>query len=109
MEALHAEIINFVIVILTACAGFITQKVVSYLNHKGLLVKLENNKEVVKTVVHFVEQTYSHLHGQEKLNVAKLELIKMLEQKKIKIDEKDIDLLIEATVSEMNKVIKKEI
>jgi LL-H family phage holin len=100
---LQAEILNLVVAILVACAGVVTRYAVGYLKSKGLLAKLENNKELVKIVVKAVEQTYNHLEGQEKLNVAKLELVKLMNEKKIKISEKEIDVMIEAMVKEMKE------
>lgn len=109
MEMFQAEIISLVIAILTACVGIITKQVVAYLKSKGLINHIQNNKEIVKFVVNAVEQTYKHLHGEEKLNVAKVETVKLLNNKKIKIDEKELDLIIESMVKEMNDTIKKEI
>jgi len=106
MEAIHAEIINLVMAVLVALAGLVTKQVVNYLNQKGIVAKLEGNKELVKIVVKAVEQTYNHLEGREKLNMAKIEIVKLMSEKKIKISEKEIDLLIEAVVKEMNDSLK---
>jgi LL-H family phage holin len=103
---LQAEILNLVVAVIVALAGVVTRYAVSYLKSKGLLAKLENNKELVKIVVKAVEQTYNHLEGQEKLNVAKLELVKLMNEKKIKISEKEIDVMIEAMVKEMKESAK---
>jgi hypothetical protein len=108
MESLQMEIINLVIAVLVACVGLVTRQVVKYLKGKGIITQLENNKELVGIVVKAVEQTYKTLHGEEKLNVAKLEVVKLMNEKKIKISEKEIDLLIESSVKEMNEVIKEE-
>lgn len=109
MEVLQAEIINLIALILTACIGLVTQKVMSYLKKKGIVTQLQNHKEVTNIVVGAIEQTYKHLHGKEKLNMAKIEIMKIAKSKGIKISEKDLDLLIESSVREMNSVIRKEI
>lgn len=109
MEALQAELINLIAVVLSVCIGLITKKVMSYLKKKGLVAQLDNNKEIVRLVVNAVEQTYKMNHGEEKFNLAKMELVKIMGSKKIKISEKEIDILIEAMVKEMNETIKKEI
>jgi LL-H family phage holin len=109
MEEIKLEIINLVVTVLVACVGIVTRQVVKYLKGKGLIAQLENNKELVKIVVNAVEQTYKTLHGEEKLNVAKLEVVKLMNEKKIKISEKEIDLLIEASVKEMKDAVKEEI
>lgn len=106
---LHAEILNIAMTILTACVGIATKYVVGFLNKKGIIAQLENNKQLVQIVVHAVEQTYDHLKGDEKLNVAKIELVKLMNEKKITISEKEIDILIECSVREMNNAIKNEL
>lgn len=109
MDAIYTEVVNLIIVAVVAMIGFATQKFVKFLKSKGVLASLETNKELVKIVVQSVEQAYKHLDGKEKLNVAKLELVKLMNEKHIKISEKEIDTFIESAVKEMNDVIKKEI
>lgn len=109
MEAIQAELVNLVIVVVTVLIGWVTQKVTAYLKEKGLIAKLEANKELVRIVVNAVEQTYKHLNGDEKLKVAKVELVKLMNEKRIKISEQEIDTLIESAVKEMNDAIKKEL
>lgn len=109
MEQVYAEILNLMLVSITVFAGFVTKQVISYLNKKGVIAKLQGNKELVKIVVQAVEQAYKHLEGKEKLNMAKIELIKLMNEKKIKISDKEIDILIESSVREMNEAIKKEL
>ena len=109
MEAIQTEILNLVIVALTALVGWVTQRVTAYLKEKGVVAKLQANRELVRIVVNAIEQSYNHMDGKEKLNVAKLELVKLMSEKKIKISEKEIDTLIESAVKEMNDAIKKEL
>jgi hypothetical protein len=106
MEMLQAEIINFVVVVIAGCVGIATKAVMSYLKKKGIIAKIEGHKELASIVVGAIEQTYKHLHGEEKLNLAKIELIKLAKEKGLKISEKELDLLIESSVKEMNKAIK---
>lgn len=108
MESLQVEIVNLVILILAGTLGVITKYITSFLKKKGLLAQLQSNKEIVNIVVGAVEQTYKHLHGAEKLNMAKLEVVKLAKSKGLKITEKELDLLIEASVKEMNKAVKDE-
>lgn len=109
MESLQLEIINFAIVVITALVGWATKHVVKYLKDKGVIKSLEKNKALVDVVVKAIEQTYKTLHGEEKLNYAKMEVIELAQAKGIKITEKEIDLLIESAVKEMNSTIKKEV
>ncbi|UUG68084.1 holin [Bacillus phage PK-3] len=106
MEELYQSVINLVIVLLTAFVGVITKYAVSYLNKKGIMAKIQSHKEIANIVVNAVEQTCAHLHAKEKLNLAKLEFVKMAKEKGIKISEKDLDILIESAVKEMNKQLK---
>ena len=108
MDALIPELFDIVIIIITALVGIGTRYVVKFLKAKGVLAKLESNKALVNIVVGAVEQTYKHLEGKEKLNMAKIELVKLMNEKGVKISEKEIDLLIESAVKEMNQTIKEE-
>lgn len=109
MEAIQAELINLIVVILTTFAGFITKQVVSLLKKRGVIAQLKNNKELVKIVVEGIEQAYKHLDGEEKFALAKNELVRLMESKKIDITIEELDLIIEAMVKEMNDSAKKEL
>lgn len=110
MEAIQAELLNLLVAVLVGCVGLATRQVIKYLKSKGLITQLENNKEIVGVVVKAVEQLYKNqLNGDEKLNMAKLEVVKLMNEKKIKISEKEIDILIEASVKEMKDTVKEEL
>jgi hypothetical protein len=108
VEMLHEQIINLAIVLLTGLVGYIGKQLGEYFKKKGIIAQIESHKELAKLVVTGVEQAYAHLHGKEKLNMAKIELIKLANSKGLKINEKDLDIIIESVVKEMNDV-KKEI
>lgn len=83
----------------TALAGFIGAQL------KGLYQKHINDKTkeaVVRTCVKAVEQLYHDLGGPEKLEKAKEGIEAMLNEKGIPITELEMNLLIEAVVSEFN-------
>ncbi|UUV46984.1 holin [Bacillus phage vB_BanS-Thrax5] len=101
MENIQVELVNLAVAILTALVGLATKSIMSFLNKKGVVAQVQNNKEVVSIVVKAVEQMYGQLKGEEKLNMAKMEIIKLMQQKKIKMTEAEIDLMIEAMVKEM--------
>ena len=109
MEAIQTEIISLVIVVIGVFMGIVTQKTASFLNSKGFIVKLENNKELAKIVVNAVQQTYKELNGAEKLNAAKSEFIRLANEKGIKVSENEMNLLIESTVKEMKEAVEKEL
>lgn len=106
MDNIQLEVMELAVAVLVGLAGWATKALVGYLKKKGILTELEENKELVKIVVGAVEQTYDHLKGDEKLNVAKMELVKLMNEKKIKVSEKEIDVLIEAMVKEMKDSAK---
>ena len=83
----------------TALAGFLGAQL------KGLYQKYINDKtkeSVVRTCVKAVEQLYHDLGGPEKLEKAKEGIEEMLNEKGIPITELEMNLLIEAVVSEFN-------
>ena len=105
-ESIQVELINLAIIVLTTLAGFVAKQVASYLKEKGALTKLENNKAIVKIVVGAVEQLYHNIGGTEKFQMAKLQVVKTLQEKKIKVSDNQIDMLIESAVNEMKKNVK---
>lgn len=83
----------------TALAGFIGVQL------KGLYQKYINDKTkeaVVRTCVKAVEQLYHDLGGPAKLEKAKEGIEQMLNEKGIPISDLEMNLLIEAVVSEFN-------
>ena len=83
----------------TALAGFLGAQ------RKSLYQKYINDKtkeSVVRTCVKAVEQLYHDLGGPEKLEKAKEGIEDMLNEKGIPITELEMNLLIEAVVSEFN-------
>ena len=83
----------------TVLAGFLGAQL------KSLYQKYINDKtkeSVVRTCVKAVEQLYHDLGGPEKLEKAKEGIEDMLNEKGIPITELEMNLLIEAVVSEFN-------
>lgn len=84
---------------LTALAGFVGAQL------KKLYEKHINDKTkeaVVRTCVKAVEQLYHDLSGPEKMQRAQEGVVQMLNEKGIPISELEMNLLIEAVVSEFN-------
>lgn len=83
----------------TALAGFLGAQL------KKLAQKYIDNKtkeSVVRTCVKAAEQLYHDLSGPEKLLKAQEGVVQMLNEKGIPISELEMNLLIEAVVSEFN-------
>lgn len=85
--------------VLTALAGFIASQIKKIYQEK---IDNQTKKDVVETCVKAVEQLYRDLHGAEKLEKAKANILTMLAQKGIEISEIEMDMLIEAVVAEFN-------
>lgn len=89
--------------ILTAIASFIGLKIKSvyekYINDK-------TKKDVVETTVKYVEQIYKDLHGEQKLQKAKENILELLNQKGISITELEMNVLIESVCNSFKKEIK---
>lgn len=79
---------------------------------KNLCAKYINDKtkqSVARSAVQFVEQVYKNLHGEEKLNAALAAAAEMLTEKGITVSDLELRVLIEAAVSEFNKVFEKPV
>lgn len=90
--------------ILTAIAGYLGIVV------KNIYQKFINDKtkkDVVKTCVKAVEQIYTDLHGEEKLNMCIDSVVSMLGEKGITITDIEVRMLIEAAVAEFNDAFGK--
>lgn len=103
---MFAEFINdygttILYAILTAIGGWLGLWV------KDLYTKYINDKtkqSVAKTVVQAVEQLYSDLDGEEKLQKALESASEMLAEKSIAISDLELRMLLEAAVGEFNDV-----
>lgn len=98
-EIFWAYVFPVIVAALTAFAGFLGAQI------KGLYQKYINDKTkeaVVRTCVKAAEQLYHDLSGPEKLEKAQEGVVQMLNEKGIPISELEMNLLIEAVVSEFN-------
>ena len=90
--------------IITAIAGYVgivlKNAVEKYLNTK-------TKRDVAKSVVQFVNQVYTDIHGEEKLNEAMKAFSEILAEKGINITELEMKVLLEAAVREVNDELGK--
>ena len=70
-------------------------------------VTTEIKQAVCRTVVRFVEQVYTDLHGREKLRKAMERASQILATYDIHITEDELEAMLEAAVNEFNKSFKK--
>ena len=91
--------------VLTTFAGYlgivVKQLYTKYINDK-------TKQSVAKTVVQAVEQIYTDLHGEEKLNKALSAASEIFAEKGIAITELEMRMLIEAALAEFNKAFEKQ-
>ena len=73
----------------------------------GSKVKAEIIKDVAGIVVKYVEQVYTNIHGEEKLNKALEAFSEMLSQKGITISELEMRVYLESALAEFNKAFTK--
>lgn len=103
----YQEILNQVLQIVipavaTAIAGWFTyigSKLKKAYDEK---VKDETVKKVTEDAVKYVEQVYTNLHGEEKLQKAIQQTSQVLKEKGINISEVEIHMLIESAVYGLN-------
>lgn len=98
-ELFAAYVLPVIMAAVTALAGFLGAQL------KKLAQKYIDNKtkeSVVRTCVKATEQLYHDLSGPEKLLKAQEGVVQMLNEKGIPISELEMNLLIEAVVSEFN-------
>lgn len=98
-EVFSTYVLPVIVAVLTAAAGYFGTRL------KSLYEKYVNDKTkeaVVRTCVKAAEQLYHDLSGAEKLQKAQEGVVQMLNEKGIPISELEMNLLIEAVVSEFN-------
>lgn len=95
LNELHPLLISLMTTVLTAIASFIGIKIKAIYEAK---VNSQIKRDVVEDVCRFVEQVYTDLHGEEKLNKAIESATEMLSDKGISITELELRVLIESTV-----------
>lgn len=98
-----AEILGTILVTLFGIFGMIAK------NLAAKHLDTDTKRTLAKVVVQFIEQTYKHLHGEDKLNAALAVLSDLLAEKKIYATETEMRVLIEAAVAEFNEVFRKPV
>lgn len=97
-----AEIIGTLLVAMAGIFGMIMKRIAE----RALDTPVK--QQLAKIAVQFVEQVYTELHGEAKLNAALMALAGLLAEKKINASEDEMRIMIEASVAEFNQVFTKE-
>lgn len=91
--------------LLMYAVGFILVTVGGYgirlLKKKGVLTQLKQQELLVNIVVKSVQQSYGALGGEQKLAIAKKQLVEMANHNGIKIKEEQVDHVINSTVKQL--------
>ena len=86
--------------VIALAAALVTAFVIPWIKSKTTAAQREEINAWVKIAVTAAEQIYS---GSGKGKEKKAYVLKFLEEKNLKIDEKSVDLMIESTVKNMNQ------
>lgn len=88
-------------------AGFMLVSIGGYiirlLKKKGVIAKLKQQDILVKIAVQSVQQSYKNLKGEQKLSIAKKQIVQMANVHGIKIKEDQIDYVVNSAVKELKK------
>lgn len=90
------EIIKAIVLMIAGYVGIVIK------NLAAKYITTDTAKKVADTTVKYVEQIYTDIHGEEKLNKALALASDILETKNIVISEQELYALLEAAVKEMN-------
>ena len=97
------QLIGLILCAVFGCIAYAVKQIArTYLND-------ETKLSIARTVVRFVEQVWTEIHGQDKLQKALETAEEMLRKKNIPFDADEMMVLIEAAVQEMNEIIKQPI
>lgn len=98
MEELMNQITPYIMIILTAIAGYLATKIKSYFDAKIDKDNQERLMQFIKATVEFVEQIGIDLKPEEKFELAKAKVLIWINQKGITVTEEELQVLIEAFV-----------
>lgn len=105
------EFLNEIMPSLLSLVGTIVAVLLGYagVEIKKLYKKYVNTqveKDVVDSTVKYVEQIYTDIHGEDKLNEALKQASSILQEKGIQVSQDQLKTLIESAVYGMNQGIK---
>ena len=104
MNILSSYISQLVLVLFLAFAAFLGAQAKALYNK---YITTEIKQAVCRTVVRFVEQVYTDLHGRDKLEKAMQRASELLAQYGIEITEVELISILESAVNEFNNTFNK--
>lgn len=94
------EIVKAIVLMIAGYVGIVIK------NLAAKYITTDTAKKVADTTVKYVEQIYTDIHGEDKLNKAIALASDILEQKAINISKTELRAMLEAAVKEMNDKFK---
>jgi|GEM_PF-2051338 len=102
MEQIQTALLGALGTVLVTLIGIATNKVVAFLNDKGITEKLNRKQYLVDVAVNAAEQIYQNEDGKTKLVKARNQALDLLNDNGIDITGTELNNLIEASVKAMN-------
>lgn len=109
MNGLQDAIFNLFMVVLTGILGTVATNITRYFKHKGVISTLQAKEASVAIAVDAIEQIARNEKVPNKLNEAKRLAIVFLREQGISISDDELEMLIEASVLEINKKVNNEL
>lgn len=94
------EIVKAIVLMIAGYVGIVIK------NLAAKYITTDTAKKVAETTVKYVEQIYTDIHGEDKLNAALKLASDILSEKAICISDTELRALLEAAVKEMNDKAK---
>lgn len=98
MEELMNQIMPYIMIILTAIAGYLATQTKLFIDGKIDKQNQEKLMDFVRTTVEYVEQIGIELQPEKKFELAKSKILIWTNEKGIKVTEDELEILIEAFV-----------
>ncbi|MCI6379587.1 MAG: phage holin, LLH family [Faecalicoccus sp.] len=103
LQVIMPSLLSFVGTVVAVLFGYLGVKVKQLYNK---YVDTQVEKDVVDSTVKYVEQIYTDIHGEDKLNEALKQASSILQEKGIQVSQDQLKTLIESAVYGMNQGIK---
>ena len=103
LNEIMPSLLSFVGTVVAVLFGYLGVKVKQLYNK---YVDTQVEKDVVYSTVKYVEQIYTDIHGEDKLNEALKQASSILQEKGIQVSQDQLKTLIESVVYGMNQGIK---
>ena len=103
LNEIMPSLLSFVGTVVAVLFGYLGVKAKQLYNK---YVDTQVEKDVVDSTVKYVEQIYTDIHGEDKLNEALKQASSILQEKGIQVSQDQLKTLIESAVYGMNQGIK---